>query len=411
MTATLSKPLVAALVAGRAAYRLALYGAGVGLLALWGPEPFAAYAAATGATGWLFALTSAGPEKAALALVPRTGGTALERLFLALATVPFAVLAGAYLLLRLVGTPISAQRYAAAAAVTAGVGTCAVLAALYRMRERPHADVVAYAALAAGYLLAVCLVWTAGLSVDGVLVTLVVVVGVVVAALAVGLAPGIRRGPRAAGDAVGPALRASATLGTGELVAMAAVSALYLVLAADGDAAQISAFYVLLIVSSSLSVGWAYLLRLAQPRTVRRLEARGAADGWRLARTLSGWTAAAGATAVVALVVALLVHGRASALAFVAVAVEVALFAAASAVMLVAESLAARGRRASAGGSLVAAIVAVGGAVWLVPVAGAAGAFAALAAGEVVRTAVLHGVARPVRDRGVPALGGSVATR
>jgi hypothetical protein len=411
MTATLGKPTVAALVAGRAAYRLALYGAGVALLALWGPEPFAGYAAATGAVGWLFALTSAGPEKAALALVPRTGGTALERLFLTLATVPFAVLALAYLLLRLVGAEPTPQRYAAAAAVTAGVGTCAVLASLYRMRARPHADVAAYATLAAGYLLAVLLVWTAGLSVDGVLATLLVVVGIVVAVLVLGLVPGVRRAPRAAGDAVGVVMRASATLGTGELVAMAAVSAMYLILAADGDAAQISAFYLLLVVSASFSVGWAYLLRLAQPRTVRWLEERGPSGGWRLARLLSGWVAGVGAVATATLVAALIVHGRASVLAFVAVAIEMALFAAASTAMLVAESLDARGRRASAGGALVGSVVAVGGAVLLVPVAGAAGAFAALAAGEVARTAVLRGVAGPVRYRGVAVPGGSVPAR
>jgi hypothetical protein len=402
MRATLDKPTVVALIAGRAAYRLALYGAGVALLARWGPEAFAAYAAATGATAWLFALTSAGPEKAALALVPRTGGVALERLFLALAIVPFAVLTGAYLLLWWAGSAATAQRYAAAAAIAAGVGTCAVLVSLYRMRERPHADAMAYATLAAGYLLVVCLVWTVGLTVDEVLRVLLVVAGLVIAVLVIGLAPGIRRRPGAAGDAVGQALRASVTLGTGELVAMAAVSAMYPILVAAGDEAQVSAFYVLLIVSASFSVGWAYLLRLAQPRTVRWLEAIGPADGWRLAWLVSGWVAAAGAVTVAALTAALVVHGAASALAFVAVAVEMVLFAGASAATLVAESLDARGRRASAVGSVVAAVAAVGGAVALVPAAGAGGAFAALAAGEVVRTVVLRGVARPVRPPGVP---------
>jgi hypothetical protein len=62
------------------------------------------------------------------------------------------------------------------------------------------------------------------------------------------------------------------------------------VLAVAGDAAQTSRFYLFMIVSAAFSVGWSYLLRLAQPRMVRWLEDHGHDRGWRLTRALSRWT-------------------------------------------------------------------------------------------------------------------------
>jgi hypothetical protein len=86
---------------------------------------------------------------------------------------------------------------------------------------------------------------------------------------------------------------------------------------------------------------------------------------------------------------------------FAAVALEMSLYAATTASLLVAENIDARGRRWSAGGAL-AQFVTVAAAGWLlVPLTGAAGAFGALCAGEVVKAAALHHVARWVDKRGM----------
>ena len=142
---TLRPLTVAALVGSRMAYRLAMYGAGVAFLVLWGEREFAMYAAATGAFGWLL-LASTGPEKAALAILPRARKAVLERLFILVAVTPFALTTIGYLGVRAGSGSGAMARYLAAAAVTAGVGCCAVLVALYRVRGRPHADSLAYLA-------------------------------------------------------------------------------------------------------------------------------------------------------------------------------------------------------------------------------------------------------------------------
>ena len=61
------------MIAGRATFRLILYGANVALLAGWGAATFARYAAASGALVWVLVLAQAGPEKTALKLLPRGG--------------------------------------------------------------------------------------------------------------------------------------------------------------------------------------------------------------------------------------------------------------------------------------------------------------------------------------------------
>jgi hypothetical protein len=58
----LRKRTIAALVGGRAAYRLAMY-APASAFSRSGADEFARYAAATGAVGWLFALPRAGRRR------------------------------------------------------------------------------------------------------------------------------------------------------------------------------------------------------------------------------------------------------------------------------------------------------------------------------------------------------------
>lgn len=381
---------VAVLMAGRGGYRAALYGAGLGLLALWGADEFARYASAVGSVTWLTLLVASGPEKAALALVPRPGGPPLVRLFTVLAVLPFALCLTAGLLLAGAGHPVPA-RYAAAAAVTSGVGCCTVLVGLHRLHGRPLADPAAFLSIAAGYAAAVGVAIRPGATAGGVLALLVGVLTVVNVALFGGL---VRRWPptRPSRPDALAALRAAAVLGVGELLSAASVSLLYAVFAAAGDAAQTSRFYLLLVVSAVLSAGWGYLLRIRQPMVVNWLRRTGAAAGWRLAGRLLGAVLALGAPATVALALATALDAPHGLLGPTALTLEIVIFGTTGVALLVLENIDAGGRRWSAVGALIQfGTVAATGLV-LVPAAGAVGGFVALIVGELAKAATLRGV-------------------
>ena len=87
-TTRLGRGTVLLLLTGRAASRGAQYLTGLVLLAVWGPAEFARYAAPLGVAIWLFALSAAGTERAALVLIGGSGGYALERVFIWFALAP-----------------------------------------------------------------------------------------------------------------------------------------------------------------------------------------------------------------------------------------------------------------------------------------------------------------------------------
>lgn len=394
-SSTAGSRIFVTLMAGRLTYRLAMYAAGLVLLAAWGSGEFARYAAATGAVGWLFALTSSGPEKAALTFVPATGGAVLERFFIRLALLPFGVLLLGWVATVVASVPAGVQLYAAAAAMTSGVGCTAVLVALYRIREQPIADVSSYAAIATSYGLVVGLTLWADLSVHGVLAVLVGLVALVNTVLLTRLF----RSTRPTGAPVTlrrAALRASAVLGISELLGTASASVLYAILAINGNDRQISLFYVLMVVAGSIAVGWSYFLRLVQPRVVGWVERSGAAAGRAAVRRLTGAALGVGVPATIAVVVAAAALGSGLPVAAAALGLEILLYAAGAGAAVMLETVDARGRHGSAtGAAFQFAAVALAG-WWLVPAAGAAGAFAALCVGEVLRTAVLRRVALPI---------------
>ncbi|GII78475.1 hypothetical protein Sru01_34570 [Sphaerisporangium rufum] len=395
-------PAVVALFAGRGAYRLGLYGSGVLLLDLWGAGTFAEYATATGVAGWLFALTSSGPEKAALTLVPRRGGAALEPSFARLAVLPFGLALLGWLAIAAAGPPGPAAVYAAACALACGVGSCTVLVALYRIRGRTRPDTAAYLAVAAAYGAAVAAVAWLGAGVHQVLALLVAVVAAVDAVLLYGLRAGRpARPPDAAGRparrvARRMALRSALVLGVDEVAGTAGVALLYAALARHGDPVATSLFYALLLASAVVSTAQVYLLRIWQPRLVGWIEDSGGGGAVRAAGRILRPAAAAGAAATAGLAVLAVAAGpgRAVVLGVAAVVVEIALFAAAATAGYLMENLGAAGRRATARAAVVQLVV-TGGAGWaLVPVAGAAGGVLALCAGLVVKCALLA-VSRP----------------
>nr|BFE61009.1 hypothetical protein GCM10020063_055350 [Dactylosporangium thailandense] len=382
---------VALLLAGRGAGRLAQYGAGFALLAVWGPDRFAGYAAAVGVGLWAFALAATGVERSALVtLQPVAAGDpvpaerrALEGMFAALGLLPFALSLAACAAAGLVEPGGPAVRYAAGIAFMTGTGALAVLVALLRLRGRPGADPAAYAVLSVAYGAAVALAALAGLGVGGVLAFLIAVTAAIVAVLLLVLRPIGRGFGRAA---VVAALRTAGLFAAGDVLGNAAVSVLYAELAALAPAAQGSLLYVGLTVSVALGALSNYVLRLWQPAILVWLAAGPASAPVRLRRGL----VIAGAAGLVVTVAAGLAGN-----VVVALAVEIVTFLAVSGAAFVIESIDDRARLNSALSALAGlGVVALAG-LLLVASGGAAGALVAMAAGWLARVPWLFTAARP----------------
>ncbi|WP_433087532.1 hypothetical protein ACQP1P_16415 [Dactylosporangium sp. CA-052675] len=386
---------VALLLAGRGAGRLAQYGAGFALLAVWGPDRFAGYAAAVGVGLWAFALAATGVERSALVtLAPVAAGDpvpaerrALEGMFAALGLLPFALALAACAAAGLVEPGGPAVRYAAGIAFMTGTGALAVLVALLRLRGRPGADPAAYAVLSVAYGAAVALAALAGLGVGGVLAFLVAVTAAVVAVLLLVLRPtGPGPGRRFGRAAVVAALRTAGLFAAGDVLGNAAVSVLYAELAALAPAEQGSLLYVGLTVSVALGALSNYVLRLWQPAILVWLAAGPASAPVRLRRGL----VLAGAAGLVVTVAAGLAGN-----VIVALAVEIVTFLAVSGAAFVIESIDDRARLNSALSALAGlGVVALAG-LLLIPSGGAAGALVAMAAGWLARVPWLFTAARP----------------
>ncbi|MCP2326892.1 hypothetical protein HDA40_005399 [Hamadaea flava] len=421
MTAVLPRPrIVAALLAGRGAYRIATYAGGLALLQLWGPDDFAAYATAVGALAWLTQLVSSGPEKAALNLVPLRGGAGLARFFRALVV-------SALCLALVAGLLSGAGLYGAAGVVAVGVGSATVLVALYRLSGQPIADSLGFFGLATTHALAVFAAYL-GAGPHGVLLLLgagtLAVNAVLLARLRLSVAPPSRASasdaaapdsaagapasappdasaPAAISGTVAPdstppetsrtaAFRAVAVLGTADIVGVLGVSVLYLAFAAADRPAETSLFYLLVVVSAAVSTGWGYLLRLAQPTVALRIERAGESAAWSATRRSLIWTIGLGLPTAITVGVL----GRSAVWAYVALTIEILLYAANAVSALLLEASGARGRRWSAAASIgqLAAVAGTGG--LLVPLAGATGGIAALIAGELARALLMLALTR-----------------
>lgn len=375
---------VAMLLAGRGVGRLAQYAAALALLTVWGPTTFADYATATGVGLWLFSFSATGVERAALLSVGGRDGRRLESLFVWLALTPFVLALAAWGLLA-VTRPGSAGTVTAGIALMCGAGTATVLVALFRLRGRPGIDAATYVTLSVGYLAVVLLAVAGG----GVRMVFGALVGLV-AALNLALLAALRPtwGVRYERDEVVVALRATFLLAAGDTLGNMAVSVLYAVMAVAAPAGQASVLYVCLVVSVAVGTVTNYLMRLWQPNILVWVVNDAAGLRRRLRRRLV-LASAAGTTACVAVgaVVVALGTGRTSVL--LALALEIATFLAVSAGAFVAESVDDRARLHSASSAVVGLVVVAGLSWLLVPVAGAAGALVALAAGWVARGPLL----------------------
>jgi hypothetical protein len=269
------------LLAGRGVCRFVQYGSTAVLLSVWGTDEYAVYAGALGAFAWLTALISAGPEKAALKLLPRArraypdlyGG------FLVLGLLALPVAAAFGLAVAFAGWSQHALVYLGTAAVTTNIGCNLLLVGLARLRGWLHRDPLNHLVLSGVYGgLAVAAVL--GLGPVGYLIGLTAALATLNTDLLRRLGrPSlrIRRRRRLVRLLVGTV----ALMGGAEVTSTTVTSVLFVELALTRWSRQAAVLFPLILVWSAGANLFAYLLRVYQPRTSLRLAGRGVHAGRR----------------------------------------------------------------------------------------------------------------------------------
>lgn len=278
---------LAALLAGRAAWRGALTVSNVVLLAVWGQVAFTDYATAMG-TATVLTLLAASVEKGALKLVPRArsarpvliGGLVGAAFLLPLPVLAW--LAGSWLL----GRPGVGPLQLTAALFQSMLGLVMALVAMQRAVGRPYRDSQAYLALTLAMLLA-CLLTVLLRLPPGAVVALLLAAAVAVCGWLLRSLPVRLRGLwrrrlllRSVGGTV-------AMMGAYDLGAGTMVSVMYAVLAATRFRVEAAQLYIALSVWALVSSAFNYLLRVFQPGLAVSVEATGEAAVRRRARRLT----------------------------------------------------------------------------------------------------------------------------
>lgn len=384
------------LIAGRAAYRIAFQIANLALLAMWGTAAFGPYAAALGVSGWLVFIGTAA-EKAVLKTLPRSRllVPAVVRVCLAIGGLPVAGTLALLCWSAAVGRPGShLVLYALAGVWCASTGLLFVLAALQRLAGRPDRDRAAFLVLAAVIVLSVAATRRFGLTPSGQLAVIDAAALAIVVALGARLpGPWLARAVHGHRRAVcRSVLRSTWLLGTYELSAAVSSSALYAVLAMDGQTKQTGLLYVALLVSGTMGSLLMYLLRIAQPAASRRLRGAGAVAGRRSARAFLA-VAGFGAIAipVVLTVCRLLGSGRASLTELVLVTVaEITVYTLLTYATFLVENTDAAALRITAGSAAAGFSITVALGVVLIPSFGPSGAMAALGIATAAQAVVMR---------------------
>lgn len=281
--------LLCSLIAARATFRLVLYGANIALLTCWGAGVYGRYAAASGVLLWVMTIAQAGPEKAALKLIPRGGdgrAAMLTTLRFIIRLAPLALLVPAVLAIALAPRGTGAL-YAAAAAQGVALGLNMAAVAVQRALGRTGRDLVNF-----GLLSIIWVVLTA--------VTVALAVAPVLYLLCLCLSTMTVTELTMRGTPVTPSgtHRSRALRSLGETAAMmsvydvagnAALSVAFLVLPLSGHADQSGVLYLALAgwgLALSLIV---YVARVFQPRLSVWLAGAGSVSGRRQARVLARW--------------------------------------------------------------------------------------------------------------------------
>ncbi|WP_067476103.1 hypothetical protein [Actinomadura hibisca] len=384
---------LAPLLAGRASFRVLLYLSGPLLLAAWGRDDFNRYAAAVGSVTWLTALVQAGPEKAALKLVPRshrTLGDTLGPLRAAVAFLPIppAVVAVAAML---AAPSATATLYLTAAAYQIALGCTLLGAGVHRALGRTAPDLAAYAALSAGTAAMTGLALTAG-------PPPVVYIGALLAVCAVLNVALARRLPRPRPSGRRRAVRRLLAgtvllMGAPEAMTNAATSLLYVELTLSAHAGQSGRLYLVLMAWSLVIATGYFVQRMFQPAASARLRGEGAAAGQDRARRIARLVLAGSAVWLAVAGAVLAVAGTRGADSLVLLGVllvsRAPLYLLMSYAAYLLENTGGRDLRTSAAGGAAGLVAVVATGAVTVPLCGAAGAVYALAAKELVLGAVV----------------------
>ncbi|MEV4224048.1 hypothetical protein [Nonomuraea sp. NPDC049725] len=372
-------PRLVTLLAGRAAFRVMLYGSAALLALAWSRAEFDAYGAVMGAAGWLCMVVQSGGEKAALKLIPRARRTRDDlagMLRVLVAYVPLPPLAAALAALALApGEPVTLYLLGVAYYVALGCGMLGV--ALHRALGRYTRDTVHFAVLGLGMGAMAALAFLAGVGPAGYLAGLLALV----TALNLSLLPGLPRASRPR-----PGLRRVLTgtvllMGAADVMNNAMIGVLFVELALSPYAAHSGELYL-------VTLGWGFALsilytvqRIYQPQLSLRVAGGGAAGARVLGRRMAGLAALGAALWLTAAGFALAAgaHGPVALAALALTLLPMQALASGATFVVEHTDLRANAR------AVVVALVAVAalGAV-AVPLTGAAGAVYALGANPLV---------------------------
>ncbi|MEW9556443.1 hypothetical protein [Nonomuraea sp. NPDC050783] len=392
---------LAALVGGRAAFRGTLLLANLALLAAWGQPGYAAYAQAMGGAAVLSSIASTGIEKCALKLIPRLRHTVplLVGIFVVLVgvllAVALAVLGGMLALGRSGPWPLVAL----AGLSNICLGLNQVLLGLTRAIGKPGRDVANHLVLSSALG---C--WTGVALLLGMTpVTFLALYAGTLAALDLALLLGLRpdfRGLRRrtlARAAIGTSLR----MAVPDLAGGLTTSLMFLALSVAGAQAESTGLYMAATASSILLNAFSYLLRILQPEVSRALHHRDLTTAY---ERLSRWlrllmlTGTPYVAAALALAPAVLRPYGDVGVVILYVACIPVIFAVGSANYLM-ENATRQALDATAAGAAVSLAVIGALAFVVVPWAGALGAVALIAFGELIHAGAILRWLRPRSSR------------
>lgn len=260
--------VVAILLTGRSAFRGTVVLSAPVLLGLWGKDVFAPYALAVGTTLVLSPLVGSGAEKSAGMLLARqtTGADPDDRdrlLGAQLTVLPVIALVSGVAALALVPhLPGPPGLYLLAAAMNVGFGAVQALVGYWRVLGRPYVDAISHTALAVVTVLGVALAAIADAGPQVVLGLQAVVALSIAGGLGAAL---LHRAARPGRADLAITSRTTVLMGANTLLATAALSVVFAMLAQRGLGAAASHLYLAVVCYTVLANLLDYLLRVFQP--------------------------------------------------------------------------------------------------------------------------------------------------
>lgn len=260
--------LVAVLLAGRGAFRGTIVLSAPVLLALWGDQEFAPYAVALGATLVLSPLVGSGAEKSAGLLLGRAAGAeeaAGRARLLGAQLIVGATIAAASLIATVTLVPWSADSadlFVLAACTNVGFGAVQALVAYWRVIGRPYLDAISHGALAGATAVGVALAALVDAGPRAMLTLQAVSAMLIAVALGGGLRHRIAKPRR---PDLARTARTTLLMGANTLLATAAVSVVFAIMAQRGMVTAAGHLYLAIVGYAVLANLLDYLLRVYQP--------------------------------------------------------------------------------------------------------------------------------------------------